>query len=83
MWDQSEFLKFFFFKDCFSGKESIWNISERVGWTDDLWTAVEKLCNLLMLLNLYFYITSTTLFIWTIIILKYRLLILSLSAMLS
>ena len=28
-----------------------------------LWTAVEKLCNLLMLLNLYFYITLGTLFI--------------------
>ena len=28
-----------------------------------LWTAVEKFCNLLMLLNLYFYITLGTLFI--------------------
>ena len=48
-----------------------------------LWTTVEKFCNLLMLSNLYFYITIGTLFIWTIKIKKYRLLILSLSEMFS
>ena len=48
-----------------------------------LWTAVGKFCNLLMLLNLYFYITFGTLFIWTIKIINYGLLISSLSAMFS
>ena len=46
-----------------------------------LWAAVEEFCNLLMLLNLYSYLTLGTIFIWTIKIIKYRLLILSLSAM--
>ena len=48
-----------------------------------LWTAVEKFCNLLMLLNLDFYLTLGNSFIWTIKIIKYRLLILRLSAMFS
>ena len=39
-----------------------------------LCTAVETFCNLLMLLNLYFYITLSTLLIWTIKIIKHRLL---------
>ena len=42
-------------------------------------TAIEKFCNRLMLLSLCFGITLVTLFIWTIKIVKYRLLILSLS----
>ena len=37
-----------------------------------LWSAAEKFCNLLILLNLYFYITLGTLFIWTMKIIKCR-----------
>ena len=48
-----------------------------------LWTAVENFCNLGMLLSFYLYITLDILFIWTIKIIKYRLLVSSLSAMFS
>ena len=64
-----------------SGRKSLYESS--VSMSDGqrvLWIAVEKFCDLLMLLNLYFCVTFGTLFIWTIKIIKYRLLILSLSA---
>ena len=64
------------------GLEHAIYLHTHVGWTEVLWTAVEKFRNLL-LLNLYFHITLGTLFIWTIKMIKYRLLILSLSAMFS